>query len=936
MRAKTILALGMVLVAGILNVSCGGSDSPDTAAGGPSPQNLSLSLSRSSGSAAPGSSLTGSVQVSAPSGFTGTVALAAANLPAGVTAVFDPPTVSFPGAGTSTFTLVVPANAAPAAAQAVTLLASGGGFDANAALTLTVQAGNSPAAGFQVDLSNASLGLTPGSSADTAVTLTGQGGFAGTVNLALAGLPAGVTATITPASVTLGATPVNVTVHLTADASAGVTASAASASLTAQGAGLSQSASLAVSVLSAGSPIVARTNTLNAVKDYYSSVLRQGGGDLTIANSMSSFMSARAEFSSAGVDTDTATAWGILKDGAIVVVGSNWELSASGAAKSAPSSFASGTLIQAVSKAAIANPGAGLPVPPNARVMHSFQANTSPDSAAEGWDGGAALSTIRSYLSDGGYSVRAGDASAGLVSSLMKVRDDGVFLLNAHGARVPYADIQASGAGPTSTTLIFAVSTSSQPNATDDSLYAADIAEGRVVYFVAQYGNYETTGPGAGTALSTEVRYGITSRFVDKYMKFAQDSVVMLMACWTGFKPEDFVNTFVKPQVGAGAVVSSRKKLRTGFAYPSYQYFVDRLLGANKLQPESPPQRAFPADLVWADMANKGLLTDSGNGNNLVLTLQNPARPPILTPSIQNLAVNEKDETLTLVGFFGGTGSSGMDGSKVTVDAIPLNCPQWDPGKIVCNLPAPGQPGSKGKVVVELPGGNGPRQSNPRWLNQWDIPLEYSWADAYGNKGWRFDAVGTLRYRGDVGSYRVTPGGQPVFPVRGMVPTKDSGLAVVASGSYFDGSCLNTLSGSATFKPWNTSTMLSSWLKVDTLNKTGSVSLLFGGVPLFPFVNTKSGSDANCSGTEMYLPNFGLLEGLDTFPSPLVDVYDATDPLAQSATIFGLTFNLSTDFNIRSKTFSQPFTGKSGGTISIGWGDVAHQPAELQGVLTPR
>lgn len=130
--------------------------------------------------------------------------------------------------------------------------------------------------------------------------------------------------------------------------------------------------------------------------------------------------------------------------------------------------------------------------------------------------------------------------------------------------------------------------------------------------------------------------------------------------------------------------------------------------------------------------------------------------------------------------------------------------------------------------------------------------------------------------------------------------------------------------------------MLASWLKVDTLNKTGSVALLFGGAPPYSFVNTKSGSDASCTGTERYPPNFGQLEGLDTFPSPLVDLYDATDPLGQSATIFGLTFKLNADLNIGAKTFSQPFTGKSGGTISINWADVAHQPAELQSATTPR
>lgn len=936
MRANTILAVGMALLVGILSVGCGGSDDNNTVGSSNPPASFSISLSQTSGTVLVESNLSGYVQASAPDGFTGSVNLSAVNLPAGVTAVFNPPTISFPGVGSSAFTLVVQAGTTPVAGYAVTILANGTGIDSQAVFSLTVQAGASPVAGFRLDLSTASVSLSPGGSADATVILTAEEGFAGQVALALTGLPSGVTATFTPASPTLGATPVSVGVHLSADASAAVSTTPVTANLSAQGSGSSQSAPLAVTVLSPGDPLAARSNVLNAVKDYYAAQRRQGIRGLAAVQAVAAFMASQPEFISSGMDSDTDTAWGTMKDGATVIVGSNWPFSPPGTVAATPLSLASGTMNQPVSKATtLSFSGAGLPTPAYARVMHAWQTGSaSPDTYSEGFantGGATTLGEIKDYLSGKGYSIRTGEASFGEVSSLKKVQGDGFFLFNGHGGREELASLVGVKGAPKR----MAMSTSTPRSAQDDATYADDLMKGRLVYWVGDFGNYFTSNVDA----DIESRYGITSEFVEEYMSFAPDSVVMLMVCFSGNTLTDFVNSYIKK--GAGAVVSSKIELNTEHAYTAYKYFVDRLLGANKFRAETPPQRPFPADLVWADMDKKNLLNDTvpnahGQLNKLILTLKNPDLPPILSPSIQSLAVNEQDEKLVLVGFFGGSSSSGMPGAMVTVDGLPLTCPDWAPGKIVCNLPAPGKPASKGMVIVELPGGAVARKSNPRWLTQWDIPIKFTWADVLGHKNWKLEGNGMLRFRGDVGNYRVEPGIPPTFPIRGMYATKDSFLNVTGSGTDTkdtgSGYCIQKLSGEGTFKPGQSS-MLSSLMRADTLTKTGGIYFQYASSPSH-FTNTATGTCAITGSNPVPALMATLLEGMATYPSPLADIPGPSDPLAVSVSLPALNINFDSNFNILGRSYTESHKGV--GPLDISFPDVVHQPVDLQNLSTPR
>lgn len=131
----------------------------------------------------------------ARSDFDGDVSLTASGLPSGVTATFNPATLS--GAATSsTLTLALTNVAAPGAAT-IKIDASGTGVEtASATLALTVTVAGS----YTLAGSPASVSVGQGGTATSTINITRSGGFAQNVALAASGLPAGVTAAFNPAS----------------------------------------------------------------------------------------------------------------------------------------------------------------------------------------------------------------------------------------------------------------------------------------------------------------------------------------------------------------------------------------------------------------------------------------------------------------------------------------------------------------------------------------------------------------------------------------------------------------------------------------------------------------------------------------------------------------------------------------------------------------
>src|SRR5262249_56979620 len=112
----------------------------------------------------------------------------------GATARFNPPSSTGPGSSTMP---VSTSTSTPAGSYPLTITATSGSLTHTAAVTLVVTAPGS----FTVSVTPTSQTVSRGSSTQYAVTISAQGGFSGTVNLSLSGLPPRTSSSFNPASV---------------------------------------------------------------------------------------------------------------------------------------------------------------------------------------------------------------------------------------------------------------------------------------------------------------------------------------------------------------------------------------------------------------------------------------------------------------------------------------------------------------------------------------------------------------------------------------------------------------------------------------------------------------------------------------------------------------------------------------------------------------
>ncbi len=154
----------------------------------------------------PGGTGSATLTITGAGGFNGNVNLALSSaLPAGVTASFSPN----PATGMSVLTLTA-SSSATAASQTVTLTGTSGTLTASTNITVAVHTPN-----FTLAASPSTVGINQGASGTSTITVLPMYGFAGSVNLSVAGLPAGVTASFSPVSTT-GASTLTLAVGSTA------------------------------------------------------------------------------------------------------------------------------------------------------------------------------------------------------------------------------------------------------------------------------------------------------------------------------------------------------------------------------------------------------------------------------------------------------------------------------------------------------------------------------------------------------------------------------------------------------------------------------------------------------------------------------------------------------------------------------------------------
>jgi hypothetical protein len=283
---------------------------------------------------------------------------------------------------------------------------------------------------------------------------------------------------------------------------------------------------------------------------------------------------------------------------------------------------------------------------------------------------------------------------ASTVDLLKGVKDAGVYFEFGHGG---YGAVPTGGSE-------FAVWTATKCTDANDTVYADDLKEHRLVEMYALY-DYPANAAGTwDTVMSWN--YAYTGQFVRKYMSFSKNSLAFIGSCYSATN-NVFVNSFLVK--GASMFAGFTDTWYADFFQTCALTFFDRVLGVNGGKPsvEDPPQRPFDGPAVLAWMKDNNLDWGAANGTaKLVLVSQsgnaNPCGP--LAPSIASMFVHPYEQKLYIYGIFGD--NPGGDG-QVTIGGMPSEVQEWSyfdqaqMDRIICKIPDDGA-GSYGDVQVTV------------------------------------------------------------------------------------------------------------------------------------------------------------------------------------------------------------------------------------------
>ena len=159
------------------------------------PGAIALALNPTSASVAQGGNATTNATLTRSGNFTGSVTLSVTGAPAGVTAAVS--NIQTTGAVTTATVTVTVGAAVAAGTYPLVVHGTGTGVsEATANFSLTVTA--APAGSYTLSLSSAALSIAQGASTPTTTVNVNRTNFTGDVQLAVTGLPAGVTAAFAP------------------------------------------------------------------------------------------------------------------------------------------------------------------------------------------------------------------------------------------------------------------------------------------------------------------------------------------------------------------------------------------------------------------------------------------------------------------------------------------------------------------------------------------------------------------------------------------------------------------------------------------------------------------------------------------------------------------------------------------------------------------
>ncbi len=458
---------------------------------------------------------------------------------------------------------------------------------------------------------------------------------------------------------------------------------------------------------------------------------------------MADYMRSLPEFKAAGISPDLC-AWGRFTDGGHLVVSFNrmpdWRGPNTPHREFVPSSRA----------ATVAKGTFG-------RVLHSFGAAFS--------DGETATASLKNILTRGGYQVRPSIDSEASVQTLRGVKGDGYFYFNTHGGSFEDTFISKRFCMQTSTI---------RTNALDAQFdIAGDLNNLNLVWMTAPNGLKD----GAGKPIS-DTRYAITAEFVKAYWQFEPNAVVYFNVCYSSYiAAPNGAQNFIKACQDQGAAVHLgwSEAVQVAGSLQAGQYFLDRLLAAEAITPESPKQRPFHVREVLEDMTTKGLVPVAGV--NLVASYKASTTNAGLKPTIQFLTMLEPAGELHIHGDFGN------EPGEVFVEGTAAANIKWNETLITCEIPATG-PGSAGNVWVKVHG----KESNRRPLTMYTGTFSYTQT---GEGSLKTTITGELKFRQDFAKRRQKAGGPlvlvdpiPFFAAPGSTASSNS------SGEHRNGTIL--------------------------------------------------------------------------------------------------------------------------------------------------
>ncbi len=438
-----------------------------------------------------------------------------------------------------------------------------------------------------------------------------------------------------------------------------------------------------------------------------SKVFAESPGTLTEKQAaLVAFLSQQIDFTAVGIEgTDV---WAHYRDGALVIFADSFDFSES------------------------ANDTSGVPrpIPSSEGIYSGSTLGTCYSSTAD---------VIATQLAGRGYKTSALtpiDASVDILKSLSDPL--GIFYIHSHGARV--IDKNSN--------LEYAVASSTDVSTSRSIEYSEDLREGRLAFMVVAHDRVSEEKPGC----TVRYRYGFTSKFVKKYIKFASGSFSFVNACSSSSEQaESFVNAFLnngcESYVGWTAIVGDRVAARAA------RFLFDRVLAINgsapDLFPESAPQRPFGIRSIVQDMGvidppRRPFRLDYYKPTSafLTTTLKTGSVETFALPSIAGMSIADYEYACTnSAGWTPYTRIKGQFGSEAGQVFISSNADltggvevpvySWGETQISLRLLAADGSGSVGHLWVQI----GARKSNVVQITRWTINFQgEEYYDLSGNQ----------------------------------------------------------------------------------------------------------------------------------------------------------------------------------------------------------